>query len=89
MNAGVAWFIYGLVPEFLMRLSGLASDPYVLSRGQGRPGARSRRGSLHPRLQSRELCRRGGHRRLRAAAIRFVMDHRIFRLPLLSFLFGR
>ena len=68
MNAAVAFYIYALVPEFLMRfLAWLLVHTFYRVR-QGRPRARSRRGTLHPRLQSRELRRRGGHRRLRAAA---------------------
>ena len=51
------------VPDALSRV---AADPHVLSRRQGGTRAYPRRGSVHRRLQSRELRRRGRHRRVRA-----------------------
>ena len=68
MNAAVAFFIYGLVPEFLMRfLAWLLIHTFYRVDNEG-PREHSGRGTVHRRLQSRELRRRGRHRRVRAAA---------------------
>ena len=88
MNAAVAVYIYTLVPEFLMRFMAwmLIHSVYRLEKSglehipdEG-PGAH--------RVQPRVLRRRAGDHRPRAARpIRWVMDHRIFSVPLLSFFF--
>ena len=67
MNAAVALFIFGLVPEFLMRfLAWLLIHTFYRVERKGSRTFRTK--AVHRRLQSRELCRRGRHRRVRAAA---------------------
>ncbi|HVP09504.1 MAG TPA: MFS transporter [Burkholderiales bacterium] len=87
MNAAVALFIYTLVPEFLMRFivwmlihsvyrlrkSGLEAIP-----DEGPALIVCNHVSFVDALVIAAACPR---------PIRFVMDHRIFRLPLLSFVF--
>jgi len=87
MNAAVALFIYALVPEFLMRFivwmlihsvyrlrkSGLEAIP-----DEGPALIVCNHVSFVDALVIAAACPR---------PIRFVMDHRIFRLPLLSFVF--
>ena len=68
MNAAVAVFIYGLVPEFLMRFLAwlLVHTFYRVDKEGPRPDPGN--GPVRPRLQSRELRRCGRDRRVRAAA---------------------
>ena len=67
MNAAIAVFIYGLVPEFLMRfLAWLLIHTMYRVRKEGLENIPDE-GAVHRRLQPRELRRRGGHRRVRAA----------------------
>jgi 1-acyl-sn-glycerol-3-phosphate acyltransferase len=87
MNAAVAVYIYTLVPEFLMRFivwmlihsvyrlekSGLEKIPE-----EGAAVIVCNHVSFVDALVIAAACRR---------PIRFVMDHRIFRLPVLSFVF--
>jgi 1-acyl-sn-glycerol-3-phosphate acyltransferase len=87
MNAAVAVFIYTLVPEFLMRFivwilihsiyrlekSGLERIP-----DEGAAVIVCNHVSFVDALVISAACRR---------PIRFVMDHRIFKLPILSFVF--
>jgi hypothetical protein len=87
MNAAVALFIYTLVPEFLMRFivwilihsiyrlekSGLERVP-----DEGAAVIVCNHVSFVDALVISAACRR---------PIRFVMDHRIFRIPVLSFVF--
>jgi len=87
LNAAVAAYIYGLVPEFLMRFivwmlihtvyrlekSGLERIPE-----EGAAVIVCNHVSFVDALVVAAACRR---------PIRFVMDHRIFRLPILSFVF--
>jgi 1-acyl-sn-glycerol-3-phosphate acyltransferase len=87
MNAAVALFIYSLVPEFLMRFivwmlihsayrlqkSGLENIPE-----EGPAVIVCNHVSFVDALVIAAACRR---------PVRFVMDHRIFALPLLSFVF--
>jgi 1-acyl-sn-glycerol-3-phosphate acyltransferase len=87
MNAAVAVFIYTLVPEFLMRFivwmlihsiyrlekSGLERIP-----DEGAALVVCNHVSFVDALVISAACRR---------PIRFVMDHRIFRIPVLSFVF--
>jgi len=87
LNAAVAAYIYGLVPEFLMRFivwmlihtvyrlekSGLERIPE-----DGAAVIVCNHVSFVDALVIAAACRR---------PIRFVMDHRIFRLPILSFVF--
>ncbi len=87
MNAAVALFVYALVPEFLMRFiiwmlihsvyrlrkSGLEAVP-----DEGPALIVCNHVSFVDALVIAAACPR---------PIRFVMDHRIFRLPLLSFVF--
>lgn len=87
MNAAVAVFIYTLVPEFLMRFiiwilihsiyrlekSGLERVP-----DEGAALVVCNHVSFVDALVISAACRR---------PIRFVMDHRIFKLPILSFVF--
>ena len=87
LNAAVAAYIYGLVPEFLMRFivwmlihtvyrlekSGLERIPE-----EGAAVIVCNHVSFVDALVIAAACRR---------PIRFVMDHRIFRLPILSFVF--
>ena len=66
MNAAIAVFIYGLVPEFLMRFLAwlLIHTMYrVRTNGTGQHPGRRR---MHRRLQPCELRRRGRHRGQRA-----------------------
>jgi 1-acyl-sn-glycerol-3-phosphate acyltransferase len=87
MNAAVAVYIYRLVPEFLLRFIVwmLIHTVYRLRARAARAHPRGRPGGagLQPRefvdaLVISAACRR---------PIRFVMDHRIFRWPVLSFVF--
>jgi len=87
LNAAVAIYIYTLVPEFLMRFivwmlihsvyrlekSGLANIPE-----EGPAVIVCNHVSFVDALVIAAACRR---------PIRFVMDHRIFRLPVISFVF--
>ena len=63
MNAAVALFIFGLVPEFLMRfLAWLLIHTFYRVDKEGLE-QHSGDGALRDRLQPRELRRRGRHRR--------------------------
>ncbi len=68
LNAFVALYIYRLVPEFLMRFLAWLLIHTMYRVREGRTGERAGAGRVHPRVQSRELCRRHCHRRLRAPA---------------------
>ena len=87
MNAAVALFIYTLVPEFLMRFIVwmLIHSVYRLEKSglervpeEGAALIVCNHVSFVDALVIAAACRR---------PIRFVMDHRIFRLPVLSFVF--
>jgi 1-acyl-sn-glycerol-3-phosphate acyltransferase len=87
MNAAVALFIYTLVPEFLMRFIVwmLIHSVYRLEKSgleripeEGPAVIVCNHVSFVDALVIAAACRR---------PIRFVMDHRIFRLPILSFVF--
>ncbi|HTQ77447.1 MAG TPA: MFS transporter [Burkholderiales bacterium] len=87
MNAAVALFIYALVPEFLMRFIVwmLIHSVYRLEKkglehipDEGPAVIVCNHVSFVDALVIAAACPR---------PIRFVMDHRIFRLPLLSFVF--
>ncbi|MEW6687493.1 MAG: MFS transporter [Pseudomonadota bacterium] len=87
MNAAVAVFIYTLVPEFLMRFLVwmLIHSVYRLQKSgleripeEGAALIVCNHVSFVDALVIAAACRR---------PIRFVMDHRIFRLPVLSFVF--
>jgi 1-acyl-sn-glycerol-3-phosphate acyltransferase len=87
MNAGVAWFIYGLVPEFLMRfLAWLLIHTFYRVDKEGLEHVPDEGPCIL-------VCNHVSYVDAVVIAacvrrpIRFVMDHRIFRLPLLSFLF--
>ena len=87
LNAAVAAYIYALVPEFLMRFIVwlLIHSVYRLERSglehipeQGPAVIACNHVSFVDALVVMAACRR---------PIRFVMDHRIFRLPVLNFVF--
>jgi 1-acyl-sn-glycerol-3-phosphate acyltransferase len=87
MNAAVALFIYTLVPEFLMRFIVwmLIHSVYRLEKSgleripdEGAAVIVCNHVSFVDALVISAACRR---------PIRFVMDHRIFRIPVLSFVF--
>jgi len=87
MNAAVALYIYTLVPEFLMRFIVwlLVHSVYRLEQAgveripdEGAALIVCNHVSFVDALVLAAACRR---------PIRFVMDHRIFRLPVLSFVF--
>jgi 1-acyl-sn-glycerol-3-phosphate acyltransferase len=87
MNAAVAVFIYTLVPEFLMRfiIWILIHSVYRLEKSglervpdEGAAVIVCNHVSFVDALVISAACRR---------PIRFVMDHRIFRIPILSFVF--
>jgi 1-acyl-sn-glycerol-3-phosphate acyltransferase len=87
LNAAVAVYIYTLVPEFLMRFIVwmLIHSVYRLEKSgleripeEGAAVIVCNHVSFVDALVIAAACRR---------PIRFVMDHRIFRLPLLSFVF--
>src|SRR5689334_13132573 len=87
MNAAVAVFIYTLVPEFLMRfiIWILIHSVYRLEKSgleripdEGPAIIVCNHVSFVDALVISAACRR---------PIRFVMDHRIFRIPVLSFVF--
>jgi 1-acyl-sn-glycerol-3-phosphate acyltransferase len=87
MNAAVAIFIYTLVPEFLMRfiIWLLIHSVYRLEKSgleripdEGPAVIVCNHVSFVDALVIAAACRR---------PIRFVMDHRIFKLPILSFVF--
>ena len=87
MNAAVAVFIYTLVPEFLMRFIVwiLVHSVYRLEKSgleripdEGAALIVCNHVSFVDALVITAACRR---------PIRFVMDHRIFKLPVLSFVF--
>jgi 1-acyl-sn-glycerol-3-phosphate acyltransferase len=87
LNAGVAIYIFRLVPEFLMRflIWGLIHSVYRLDREglenipeEGPCIVACNHVSFVDALVIAAACRR---------PIRFIMDHRIFRIPLLSFVF--
>ena len=88
MNAAVALYIYGLVPEFLMRFLAwlLVHTFYRVDK---------RRARAHPGRRARAciVCNHVSYVDAVVIAacvrrpIRFVMDHRIFRVPVLSFIF--
>ena len=87
MNAAVALYIFGLVPEFLMRFIVwmLIHSVYRLEKSgqenipeEGPALVVCNHVSLVDALVIAAACRR---------PIRFVMDHRIFKLPLISFVF--
>ena len=68
LNAFVAFYIYTLVPEFLLRfLAWLLIHTMYRVQKEGLENV-PEKGRVHPRVQSRELCRRHRHCRLRAAA---------------------
>jgi hypothetical protein len=87
-NAAVAMYIYGLVPEFLHALHRLDADPLGVPAEEARgleqvpeEGAAvivCNHVSFVDALVIMAACRR---------PIRFVMDHQIFRWPLLNFVF--
>ncbi|MFN7277849.1 MAG: MFS transporter [Betaproteobacteria bacterium] len=87
LNAAVALYIYTLVPEFLMRFIVwlLIHSVYRLEKAglenipeEGPVLIAANHVSFVDALVIAAVCRR---------PIRFVMDHRIFRLPVLSFVF--
>jgi 1-acyl-sn-glycerol-3-phosphate acyltransferase len=87
LNAAVAIYIFRLVPEFLMRflIWGLIHSVYRLDREglehipeEGPCIVACNHVSFVDALVIAAACRR---------PIRFIMDHRIFRTPLLSFVF--
>ncbi len=87
MNAAVAVFIYGLVPEFLMRfLAWLLVHTFYRVRSQGLE-------HLPDEGPCVIVCNHVSYVDAVVIAasvrrpIRFVMDHRIFRVPVLSFIF--
>ncbi len=87
MNAAVALFIYGLVPEFLMRfIAWLLIHTFYRVRTEGLENIPERGGCI-------VVCNHVSYVDAVVIAgmvrrpIRFVMDHRIFRIPVLSFLF--
>jgi 1-acyl-sn-glycerol-3-phosphate acyltransferase len=87
MNAAVAVFIYGLVPEFLMRfLAWLLVHTMYRVRTEGLEHIPEDGGCI-------VVCNHVSYVDAVVIAacvrrpIRFVMDHRIFRIPLLSFIF--
>jgi 1-acyl-sn-glycerol-3-phosphate acyltransferase len=87
MNAAVALFIYGLVPEFLMRfLAWMLVHTFYRVRKEGLD-------HLPEDGPCVIVCNHVSYVDAVVIAatvrrpIRFVMDHRIFRVPLLSFIF--
>jgi 1-acyl-sn-glycerol-3-phosphate acyltransferase len=87
MNAAVALFIYGLVPEFLMRfLAWLLIHTFYRVRTDGLEHIPEQGGCI-------VVCNHVSYVDAVVIAgmvrrpIRFVMDHKIFRIPLLSFIF--
>ena len=87
MNAAVAVFIFGLVPEFLMRfLAWLLVHTFYRVRSQGLE-------HLPDEGPCMIVCNHVSYVDAIVIAasvrrpIRFVMDHRIFRVPVLSFIF--
>ena len=88
MNAVVARFIYLLVPEFLMRfLAWVIVRMAYRVRTEGLANIPSEGGAVlvcnHVSYADAMVI--AGF--VRKACIRFVMDHRIFRIPVLSFIF--
>ena len=88
MNALVARYIYTLVPEFLMRFLAWLLDPHVLPRA-----AVEGLENIPDEGPCVVVCNHVSYVDAVVIAacvrrpIRFVMDHRIFRVPLLSFIF--
>ena len=87
MNAAVALFIYGLVPEFLMRfLAWLLIHTFYRVDKRGLEHIPDEGGCIvvcnHVSFVDAVVIAACVRR-----PIRFVMDHRIFRVPLLSFIF--
>ncbi len=87
MNAAVALYIYGLVPEFLMRfLAWLLIHTFYRVDKEGLENVPEEGGCI-------VVCNHVSYVDAVVIAacvrrpIRFVMDHRIFRVPLLSFIF--
>jgi len=87
MNAAVAFFIYGLVPEFLMRfLAWLLIHTFYRVEKAGLENIPDEGACI-------VVCNHVSYVDAVVIAacvrrpVRFVMDHRIFRVPLLSFIF--
>jgi len=87
MNAAVALYIYALVPEFLMRfLAWLLVHTFYRVRKEGLDNIPAEGGCI-------VVCNHVSYVDAVVIAacvrrpIRFVMDHRIFRIPVLSFIF--
>ena len=88
MNAAVAVFIYGLVPEFLMRFLAwlLVHTIYRVRQGRDSTTFRTKGACI-------VVCNHVSYVDAVVIAacvrrpVRFVMDHRIFRVPVLSFIF--
>jgi len=87
MNAAVAFFIYGLVPEFLMRfLAWLLIHTFYRVEKAGLQNIPDEGACI-------VVCNHVSYVDAVVIAacvrrpVRFVMDHRIFRVPLLSFIF--
>ena len=86
LNVAVAVYIYTLVPEFVMRLL-VWMLVHVLYRARARGVQNVPRKGAASSSATTSL-----HRRPRVSAavkrpVRFVMDHRIFRTPVLGFVF--
>jgi hypothetical protein len=85
-NAVVAFYIFMLVPEYLLRFVAWARHAGLPLQGAGRR-AHSGAGRGHHRVQPRELVDAVLLMAASPRPIHFVMDHRIFRLPVLGWLF--